>query len=221
MCWCRSGQGGSWRPRRAECESRRSGQRQAQAWAAPPQTPARSACPAAQDVYAPSHRRRTCREAKRWREEALTNLAHPRPPPARGQALVLNQALLPTRRRRAGGWFNQIMPAHPQKAPVERTILAQKDRVHCRLHVVVNAPRARAAEEPEGAVMRVEHHLLARARIGASAPFLSPETFTSISWRARADRHAQNGSAPSLDDSISWRARPRIGALEITSIWVS
>lgn len=185
MCWCRSGQGRSWRPRRAECESRRSGRRQAQAWAAPPQTPARSACPAAQDVYAPSHRRRTCREAKRWREEALTNLAHPRPPPARGQALVLNQALLPTRRRRAGGWFNQIMPAHPQKAPVERTILAQKDRVHCRLHVVVNAPRARAAEEPEGAVMRVEHHLLARADRRLSALFVAGNIHIHLLARAR------------------------------------
>jgi hypothetical protein len=59
------------------------------------------------------------------------------------------------------------MAAHPQKTAIELAILAEKHGLDRRLHVVVDAPRAGALEESEGAVVRVEHHLLALARIGA------------------------------------------------------
>ena len=45
-------------------------------------------------------------------------------------------------------------------------VLADEDRLHRRLHVVVDAALARALEEGEGAFVGVEHHLLALARIG-------------------------------------------------------
>ena len=90
------------------------------------------------------------------REEALAH--HP--------DLVLDLPLLPARRRRAGGRLDQVMAAHPQKAAVELAVLADEHGLDRRLHVVVDAARARALEEGEGAVVRVEHHLLGLARIG-------------------------------------------------------
>ena len=90
-----------------------------------------------------------------WREEAFADQAH----------LVLDLPLLPARRRRAGGRLHQVMAAHLQKAPVELALLAKEHRLHRRLHVVVDAARAGALEEREGAGMGVEHHLLAFARI--------------------------------------------------------
>ena len=59
------------------------------------------------------------------------------------------------------------MPAHPQKAAVELAVFADKHGFDGRLHVVVDAARAGSFEEGEGAVVRVEHHLLGLARIGA------------------------------------------------------
>lgn len=45
-------------------------------------------------------------------------------------------------------------------------VLADEDRVHRGLHVVIDAPRAGAAEEGERLVVSVEHHLLGLAGIG-------------------------------------------------------
>ena len=45
-------------------------------------------------------------------------------------------------------------------------LLADEDRLHRRLHVVVDAARAGALEEGESPIMGVEHHLLRLARIG-------------------------------------------------------
>ena len=59
------------------------------------------------------------------------------------------------------------MAAHLQKAAVEVALLADEHGLDRRLHVVVDAARAGSLEEGEGAVVRVEHHLLALARIGA------------------------------------------------------
>jgi hypothetical protein len=89
------------------------------------------------------------------REEALADVAD----------LVLDLPLLPARRRRAGGRLDQVMPAHLQEAAVELPVLATEDRLDRRLHVVVDAARAGPLEELKGAGMRVEHHLLALARI--------------------------------------------------------
>ncbi len=59
------------------------------------------------------------------------------------------------------------MPAHPQKAAVELAVLADQHGLDRRLHVVVDAAGAGAPEKSEGAVVRVEHHLPALARIGS------------------------------------------------------
>ncbi|MEA2727654.1 MAG: hypothetical protein QOF70_2129 [Acetobacteraceae bacterium] len=60
-----------------------------------------------------------------------------------------------------------MIRAHLKKAAIVLTVLANEDRVHRRLHVVVDAPRAGASEEGERAVVRVEHHILGLPRIGA------------------------------------------------------
>ena len=91
------------------------------------------------------------------REEALADEAD----------LVLDLALLPARGRRAGDRLDEMMRAHLEEAAIVLPVLADEDRLHRRLHVVVDAARAGAAEEREGAVVRVEHHLLGLARIGA------------------------------------------------------
>jgi hypothetical protein len=90
------------------------------------------------------------------REEALAHQAD----------LVLDLALLPARRRRAGDRIDQIVPAHLQEAAVVGPFLADEDRLHRRLHVVVDAARAGAPEEGERPIVGVEHHLLALPRVG-------------------------------------------------------
>ena len=80
--------------------------------------------------------------------------------------LVLDLTLLPARGRRAGDRLDQIVPAHLQEAAIVLPILADEDRLHRRLHVVVDAARAGALEEGEGPFVGVEHHLLRLARIG-------------------------------------------------------
>jgi len=57
--------------------------------------------------------------------------------------------------------------AHLQEAPIVDALLADADRVHCRLHVVVDSAPASALEEGEGPVVRVEHHLQRLAGIEA------------------------------------------------------
>ena len=51
------------------------------------------------------------------------------------------------------------------EAPIELAILADEDRLHRRLHVVVDAALRHALEELERALVRVEHHLLALAHV--------------------------------------------------------
>lgn len=80
--------------------------------------------------------------------------------------LVLDLPLLPARGWRAGDGIDQVVAAHLQEAPVIGALLADEDRLHRRLHVVVDAARAGALEEDEAAIMGVENHLLALARIG-------------------------------------------------------
>src|SRR5690606_25047656 len=82
--------------------------------------------------------------------------------------LVLDLTLLPACRWRAGLRLDEVMATHLQAATVVAAIPADEDRVHRRLHVVVDPARARAAEEGECPVVRVEHHLLTLARIGSN-----------------------------------------------------
>ena len=89
------------------------------------------------------------------REEAL----------AREANLVLDLPLLPARRRRAGDRLDEMVRAHLEEAAIVLAVLADEDRLHRRLHVVVDAARAGALEEGEGPFVGVEHHLLRLARI--------------------------------------------------------
>ena len=57
------------------------------------------------------------------------------------------------------------MAAHLHEAAIVETALADEDRLHCRLHVVVDAAHAGALEQSERPVVGVEHHLLCLARI--------------------------------------------------------
>src|SRR5207253_10548646 len=52
--------------------------------------------------------------------------------------LVLDLTLLPARRRRAGNRLDQVVTAHLQEAAIVEPILADKDRLHRGLHVVVS-----------------------------------------------------------------------------------
>ena len=71
------------------------------------------------------------------------------PQPRREEALadqpdlVLDLSLLPARGRRAGHWINEIVAAHLQEAAIVEAVLADEDRLHRRLHVVVDAPGCR------------------------------------------------------------------------------
>jgi hypothetical protein len=79
--------------------------------------------------------------------------------------LVLDLPLLPARRRRAGDRIDEVVAAHLQEAAIVEALLANEDRLHRRLHVVVDAAPASALEQGEGPVVGVEHHLLRLARI--------------------------------------------------------
>ena len=78
--------------------------------------------------------------------------------------LSLDLALLPARTRSARHRLHQMVGAQLQEAPVVGALLAHEHHAHRRLHVVVDAPTADPAEEVEGALMRLEDHLLALAR---------------------------------------------------------
>src|SRR5690606_29502295 len=67
-------------------------------------------------------------EAELGREEALAHQAD----------LVLDLTFLPARRRRTGLRFDKVMAAHLQEAPIVAALLADEDRVHSRLHIVVD-----------------------------------------------------------------------------------
>ena len=80
--------------------------------------------------------------------------------------LVLDLALLPARCRRAGHGIDEVVSAHLQEAAIVGPLLAGEDRLHRRLHVVVDAAPTGTLEEGERPVVGVEHHLLALPRIG-------------------------------------------------------
>jgi len=59
-----------------------------------------------------------------------------------------------------------MMGTHLQKAAIVLPAFTNEDRLHRRLHVVVDAACAGAPEKGEGTFVRVEHHLLGLTRIG-------------------------------------------------------
>src|SRR5580658_6703875 len=79
--------------------------------------------------------------------------------------LVLDLPLLPTRCRGTRHRIDQVVAAHLEKAAVVGALAADEDRLHRRLHVVVDAARAGPFEKGKRPVVRVEHHLLRLARI--------------------------------------------------------
>jgi hypothetical protein len=117
--------------------------------------------------------------------------------------LVLDLSLLPTRCRRAGHWINQMVTAHLQEAPIILLTLADEDRVHRRLHVVVNAACAGAFEKGEGALVRVEHHLLRLARISPK------EHHSAVAQAHMRDLHGHRHTAHHNDLVVSPAVRTR------------
>src|SRR5215217_6488397 len=95
-------------------------------------------------------------EPQPWCEEALADKPD----------LVLDLTLLPARCRRAGYRLDDVMAAHLQEAAIVEAIFANEDRLHRRLHIVVDAAPAGALEQGKGPVVGIEHHLLRLARIG-------------------------------------------------------
>ena len=81
--------------------------------------------------------------------------------------LVLDLTLLPPRSRRAGDRLDQMVRAHLQEAAIILARLANEDHLDRRLHVVVDAAPANAAEERERLVVGVEHQFLGFAEISA------------------------------------------------------
>src|SRR5271156_4516536 len=96
-------------------------------------------------------------EPKPWCKEALADEPD----------LVLNLTLLPARCRRTGDRIDEVMTAHLLEAAVVEATLADEDRLHRRLHVVVDAASAGPFEQSERPIMGVEHHLLRLAWISA------------------------------------------------------
>ena len=80
--------------------------------------------------------------------------------------LVLDLSLLPARCWRAGDRLEQIVVGQHHEAAVEQPLLAGEDRLYNGLEVVIHHALRHAAKEGEGAVVRVEHHLLGLSRVG-------------------------------------------------------
>ena len=74
--------------------------------------------------------------------------------------LVLDLTFLPARRWRAGDGLDKMVRAHLEEAAIVLPILADEDRLHRRLHVVVDAAGAGAPEEREGPLVGVEHQAM-------------------------------------------------------------
>ena len=99
--------------------------------------------------------------------QALHPRLGPEQPVAQIADLVLDLPLLPARRRRAGHRLDQVVRAHLQEAAIVLARLADEDRLHRRLHVVVDAAPADPAVELERLVVGVEDQFLGLAEVGA------------------------------------------------------
>src|SRR4029077_20650745 len=84
-------------------------------------------------------------ELQSRREEALANETH----------LVLDLTLLPARCRRAGDGLHQMMGAHLQEPPIILPVLADEDRLHRGLHIIIDATCAGAFKKGEGPLVGV------------------------------------------------------------------
>src|SRR5262245_8114236 len=81
--------------------------------------------------------------------------------------LVLDLPLLPTRPRRAGSGLDQVVAHQLLEAAIELALLAVEHRLNRCRHVVVDPAPRNAFVEGKRLLMRIEHHLLRLAWIGA------------------------------------------------------
>jgi hypothetical protein len=93
---------------------------------------------------------------RQWREQPFADVAD----------LVLDLALLPARRGGASDRLEQIVVGQHHEAAVEQPFLAGEDCLYNCLEIVIHHALRHAAEEGEGAVVRVEHHLLGFSGVG-------------------------------------------------------
>ena len=80
------------------------------------------------------------------------------------------------------------MPAHLLEPAIAGPLLANKNRVHRRLHIVIDTPRTGPAEKGERFIMGVKHHLLRLARIGPNKrhPTVAEANMRHLDRRGRA-----------------------------------
>ena len=92
--------------------------------------------------------------------------------------------------------------AHLQEAAIVEAVLADEDRVHRRLHIVVDATSAGPLEQREGPVMGIEHHLLRLARIGAHEqhPAVAKPDVGDLHDQRHAAHHDAVGQESSAND---------------------
>ena len=83
---------------------------------------------------------------------------HEEPPPDNAD-LVLDLSLLPARGGGAGDRIDQVMSAHLLEPAIIGAVATDKDRIHRRLHVVVNPPSTGSAEEGKSFIVGVKDHL--------------------------------------------------------------
>ena len=105
------------------------------------------------------------------------------------------------------------MPAHLGKAPVEVALAADQQRVHRSAHVVVDAALAGAAVERERLVVRVEHHLLCLARLGAHEwhPAVAEPDPRNLSRRRNAAQQDDLGRPVELVGLVGSEAQRDVG----------
>src|SRR5258705_11150224 len=85
-------------------------------------------------------------EPQPWREEALPDKPN----------LVLDLALLPARRWRAGDRVDEVMAAHLHEAAVGERNPSAEERLHPGVPVFLQAPYARSLEQSESAARGAE-----------------------------------------------------------------
>ena len=92
--------------------------------------------------------------------------------------------------------------AHLQETAIVEAVLADEDRVHRRLHIVVDATSAGPLEQREGPVMGIEHHLLRLARIGAHEqhPAVAKPDVGDLHDQRHAAQHDAVGQESSAND---------------------